>query len=66
MIKTKVTFSEGRLFSGQSELFGYFLNCPDLLDKSRPSNSAATKKHTMVGQKYFKGEQTSVGGTKIY
>jgi len=29
--------------------------------------SAATRKHTIVGQKYFKGEQTYVwGGTKIY
>jgi len=27
MIKTKVAFLEGRLFSSQSELFKYFLNC---------------------------------------
>jgi len=36
MIKTKVSFLEGRLFS-QSELFECFFNCFDWLDKSRPS-----------------------------
>jgi len=36
MIKTKVAFLESRLFSSQSELFEYFLNCSDWLDKSRP------------------------------
>jgi len=40
MIKTKVAFLEGRLFSSQSELFEYFLNCSDWLDKSRPSKKA--------------------------
>jgi len=33
MIKTKVAFLEDRLFSNQSELFEYFLNCSDWLDK---------------------------------
>jgi len=37
MIKTKVDFLEGRLFSSQSEIFENFLNCFDWLDKSRPS-----------------------------
>jgi len=41
MIKTKVAFLEGRLFSSQSELFENFLNCSDWLDKSRPSKKAA-------------------------
>jgi len=36
MIKTKVAFLEGRIFSNQSEFFKYFLNCSDWLDKSRP------------------------------
>jgi len=40
MIKTKVAFLEGRLFSNQSELFQYFLNSSDWLDKSRPSKKA--------------------------
>jgi len=37
MIKTKVTFLEGRLFSSQSELFENLSNCSDWLDKNRPS-----------------------------
>jgi len=37
MIKIKVAFSEDRLFFNQSEIFEYFLNCSDCLDKSRPS-----------------------------
>jgi len=38
MIKTKVAFLEGRLFSNQSGLFKNFLVCSDdWLDKSRPS-----------------------------
>jgi len=37
MIKTKVTFLKGRLFSSQSEVFENFLNCYDWLDKSRLS-----------------------------
>jgi len=37
MIKTKVAFLEGRLFSSQSELFEYFLSFCDWPDKSRPS-----------------------------
>jgi len=41
MIKTKVAFLEGRLFSIQSELFESFLSCSDWLDKSRPSKKAA-------------------------
>jgi len=40
MIKTKVAFLEGRLFFNQSEIFEYFLNCSDWLDKSRPSTEA--------------------------
>jgi len=40
MIKTKVAFLEGRLFSIQSELFEYFLNGSDWLDKSRPFKKA--------------------------
>jgi len=41
MIKTKVPFlEEGRLFSSQSELFEYLLNCSDWLVKSRPSKKA--------------------------
>jgi len=34
MIKTKMDFLEGRLFSSQLELFKYFLNCSDWLDKA--------------------------------
>jgi len=37
MIKTKVAFLEGQLFSSQSELFEYFFNCFDWLDWSLPS-----------------------------
>jgi len=37
MIKTKVAFFEGRLFSSQSEPFEHFFNCSDWMDKSRPS-----------------------------
>jgi len=40
MIKTKVAFLKGRLFSSQSELFENFSNCSDWLDKSRPSKKA--------------------------
>jgi len=40
MIKTKVTFLEGRLFSSQSELFENFSNCSDWLYKSRLSKNA--------------------------
>jgi len=40
MIKTKVAFLEGRLFSGQSELFANFSDCSDCLDKSRSSKKA--------------------------
>jgi len=40
MIKTKVAFLEGRLFSSQSELFEYFLNCSDWMDKSWPFKKA--------------------------
>jgi len=40
MIKTKVAFLEGRLFSRQLELFEYFLNCSDWLYKSRPFKKA--------------------------
>jgi len=35
-----VAFLESRLFSSQSELFENFLDCSDLLDKSRPSKNA--------------------------
>jgi len=34
MIKTKVAFLEGRLFSSQSGLFENFLDCSDSLDKT--------------------------------
>jgi len=40
MIKTKLAFLEGRLFSNQPELFEYFLNCSDWLDQGRPSKKA--------------------------
>jgi len=40
MIKTKVAFIEGRLFSSQSKLFEYILSGSDWLDKSRPSKKA--------------------------
>jgi len=40
MIKTKVAYLEGQLFSSQSELFEYFFNCFDWLDKSWPSKKA--------------------------
>jgi len=40
MIKTKVAFLEGRLFSNQSELFQCFFNSYDWLDKSRPSKKS--------------------------
>jgi len=40
MIKTKVAFLEGRLFSSQSELFENFSDCFDWVDKSRPSKKA--------------------------
>jgi len=40
MNKGKVAFLEGRLFSSQSELFEYFLNFFDWLDKSRPFKKA--------------------------
>jgi len=36
MIKTKVAFLEGRIFSSQSELFEYFLNRSDWLEKAVP------------------------------
>jgi len=37
MIKAKVAFLEGRLFSSQSGLFKNFSACSDWLDKSWPS-----------------------------
>jgi len=40
MVKTKVAFLENRIFSSQSDLFEYFLNCSDWLDKSRPSQKS--------------------------
>jgi len=51
MIKTKVAFMEGQLFSSQSELFenfsdcqselvANFSDCSDWLDNSRPSKKA--------------------------
>jgi len=45
IIKTKVAFLEGWLFSNQSEIFEYFLNCYDWLDKSRPSTKATLFYH---------------------
>jgi len=40
MIKTKVVFLEGQLFSSQSKLFEYFSNCFAWLVKSRPFKKA--------------------------
>jgi len=40
MIKTKVAFLEGLLFSSQSGLFENFLDCSDWLDKSPPFKKA--------------------------
>jgi len=40
MIKTKVAFLEGRLFSSQSGLFENLPDCSNWLDKSRPSKKA--------------------------
>jgi len=37
MIKAKVAFLEGWLFSSQLGLFENFSDCSDWLDKSRPS-----------------------------
>jgi len=40
MIKAKVAFLEGRLFSSQSGLLENFSDCSDWLNKSRPSKKA--------------------------
>jgi len=40
MIKSKVPFFEGRLFSSQSGLLENFSDYSDWLDKSRPSKKA--------------------------
>jgi len=40
MIKTKVAFLEGRLFSSQSGIFDDFSECSDWLDKIWPSKKA--------------------------
>jgi len=40
MIKTKVAFLEGRLFSSQSEQFEKFSKSSDWLEKGRPSKKA--------------------------
>jgi len=40
MIKTKVAFLEGGLFSSQSGLFQNFSDCADWLDNSRSSKKA--------------------------
>jgi len=40
MIKTKVAFLEGRLFSSESGLLENFSDRSDWLDKSRPSKKA--------------------------
>jgi len=40
MIKAKVAFLEGRLFSSQTGLFENFSDCFDWLNKSRPSKNA--------------------------
>jgi len=40
MIKAKVAFLVGRLFSNQSGLFENFSDCSDWLDKSRPPKKA--------------------------
>jgi len=53
MIKTKVAFLEGRLFSNQSELFEYFLNCSDWLDKSRTSTKTTFVLIMETGYKCF-------------
>jgi len=52
MIKTKVAFLEGRLFSSQSKLFEYFFNCFDRLDKSRPSKKATFILIMLTGYMY--------------
>jgi len=39
MIKTKVAFLKGRLFSSQSDIFDNFLNCSNWLDKAGPPKS---------------------------
>jgi len=44
--QNKSGFLEGRVFSNQSELFQYFLNSSDWLDKSRPSKKGMP---TVVG-----------------
>jgi len=41
MIKTKVAFFEGRLFSSQSELFKNFSDYPDWLDKNTVNSKKA-------------------------
>jgi len=40
MIKTKVAFLEGRLFSSQSKLLEDLSDCSNWLDKSLPSKKA--------------------------
>jgi len=40
MIKAKVAFLEGRIFSSQSGLFENFADCSDWLDKSRFSKKS--------------------------
>jgi len=40
MIKAKVAFLEGRLFSSQSGLFENFSDCSDWMEKTRPSKKA--------------------------
>jgi len=42
MIKAKVDFLEGRLFSNQSGLFANFSDYSDWLDKNRPSKKATS------------------------
>jgi len=57
MIKAKVALLEGQLFSSQSELFEYFLNYFNWLDKSRPSKTATylfwSCKQAKSDQKYL-------------
>jgi len=38
--QNKSSFFGGSAFCTQSELFEYFLNCSDWMDKSRPSKKA--------------------------
>jgi len=55
MIKTKVAFLEGRLFSSQSELYENFSDCSAWLDKSRPSKQSTFALIMWTGYEYYWG-----------